>query len=132
MRPYNGCRGTTALQKSSCRLYQQEDFRLFQLVITSPFSIFLKSLQRNAFPIKHRISEIVNPIPHDGCQSVLSSLVLHGLVLVAEDKEIDGRVKLCLLLGVLVEAGVRDVIIIASLHLILEFLQAVVVRPFQR
>ena len=51
-------------------------------------------------------------------------------MLVAEDEEVDARVKLCLLLGVLVEAGVRNVIVIAAFHLVLEFLQAMVVRPF--
>ena len=59
-----------------------------------------------------------------------AGLILHWLVLVAEDEEIDGRVKLCLLLGILVEAGFGDVIVIAALHLVLEFFQSVVVRSF--
>ena len=53
-------------------------------------------------------------------------------MLVAEDEEINGRIQGCLLLGVLVKSGVRDVVVIATFHLILELLQAVVVRPAQR
>ena len=62
---------------------------------------------------------------------MVAGLVLHGFVLVAEDEEVDGWVELRLLLGVLVEAGVGDVVIIAAFHLVFEFLQAVLVRPFQ-
>ena len=57
-------------------------------------------------------------------------LVLHGLVLVAEDEEVDTWVELGLLLGVLVKTGFWHVVVIATFHLVLEFLQAVVVRSF--
>ena len=60
-----------------------------------------------------------------------AGLILHWLVLVAEDEEVDTWVKSGLLLCVLVQSGIGDVIVIAALHLVLEFLQAVVVRPFQ-
>ena len=62
---------------------------------------------------------------------MVAALILHGLVLVAKDEEIDAWVKLGLLLGILIEAGVGDIVIIASFHLVLELLQAMVVRPFQ-
>ena len=62
---------------------------------------------------------------------MVSGLVLHGLVLVAEDEEVDGGVELCLLLGVLVKAGVGDIVVVASFHLVVELLQAMPVRPAQ-
>ena len=62
---------------------------------------------------------------------MLARLVLHGLVLVAEDEKVDARVEGDLLLGVLIETGLRDIVVITALHLVLEFLQAVVVRPTQ-
>ena len=62
---------------------------------------------------------------------MITALVLHGLVLVAEDEEIDGGIQSSLLLGVLIQTGLRDVVVIAALHLVLELLQPVVVRPAQ-
>ena len=60
---------------------------------------------------------------------MVACLVLHGFVLVAKDKEVNVGVECGLLLGILVEAGVRDVIVIAAFHFVLEFFQTVVVRP---
>ena len=57
--------------------------------------------------------------------------VLHGLVLVAEDEEVNCWVESGLLLGVLVKAGVRDVVVIAALHFVVEFFQTMLVRPTQ-
>ena len=62
---------------------------------------------------------------------MVAGLVLHGLVLVAENEEVDARVEGDLLLGVLIETGLRDILVIAALHLVLEFLQSVLVRPTQ-
>ncbi len=103
----------------------------FNLLKVLYLQIFLKPLQPNPFPIKHRVCEIINPIPHDSRQSMVASLVLHGLVLVAKDEKVDGWVKLGLLLCVLIKAGLRDIIVITTLHLVFQFFQAVFVRPFQ-
>ena len=92
--------------------------------------LLLKIFQFDRLSVKNGISEIINPITYNGGQSMVTRLVLHGFVLMAKDKKVDTLVKGGLFLGVLVEAGVRDVIVIASLHLVLEFLQSVVVRPF--
>ena len=92
---------------------------------------WFKPPQLNFFPIKHRIRKIIDPIAHDSGQSMVASFVLHGLVLVAEDEEIDGWVEVGLLLGILVEARFWDVIVIAAFHFVFEFLQAVVMRPSQ-
>ena len=62
---------------------------------------------------------------------MVAGFVLHRLVLVAEDEEVYRRIELRLLLGVLVETGVGNVVVIAALHLVFEFFQAVVVRPTQ-
>ena len=85
-----------------------------------PFTLstLLKPPQLNAFPIKHRITEIINPVAHNCSQGMVAGGVLHGLVLVAEDEEVDGWVEGGLLLGVLVKAGVGDVVVIAALHLV--------------
>ncbi len=60
---------------------------------------------------------------------MVAGLVLHGLVLMAEDEEVNRWVESGLLLGVLVKAGLRDIIVIAALHFVLELFQAVTVRP---
>ena len=62
---------------------------------------------------------------------MVTRFVLHGFVLVAEDEEINRRVKGGLLLSVLVKASVGDVVVIAALHFVFELFQTVVVRPFQ-
>ena len=102
----------------------------FNLLKVLYLQIFLKPLQPNPFPIKHRVCKIINPIPHDSGQSMVASLILHRLMLVAEDEKVDARVKVGLLLGVLVEARFWNVVVITSLHLVFQFLQAVLVRPF--
>ena len=83
-----------------------------------------KMFQYHLFSIKHRVGEIINPVSHNGGYGVVAGLVLHGLVLVAEDEEVDGGVELCLLLGVLVKAGVGDIVVVASFHFVVELLQA--------
>ena len=87
------------------------------LIVLLVFIIF----QFYLFPIKHGISKVINPVAHDSGQGMVAGLVLHRLVLVAEDEKIDGWVKLCLLLGILVETGVGDVVVIAAFHLVFEF-----------
>ena len=62
---------------------------------------------------------------------MVAGWVLHRFVLVSEYEEVNRRIELGLLLGVLVETGVGNVVVIAALHFVLEFFQAVVVRPFQ-
>ena len=62
---------------------------------------------------------------------MITALVLHGLVLVAEDEEIDGGIQSSLLLGVLIQTGLRDVVVIAALHLLVELLEAMPMRPPQ-
>ena len=93
------------------------------------WEIFLKPFQLNLFPVKHRVCEIINPISHDGGQGMVTCFVLHWLVLMTKNEEVDARVKGSLLLGILVKAGVRDVVVIAALHLVLELFQTVFVRP---
>ena len=88
---------------------------------------FPKPPQLNALSVKHSVCEIINPIPYDSGQGMVASLVLHGFVLMSEDEEVDARVKGGLLLGVLVKTCVGDVVVIATLHLVLELLQTVVV-----
>ena len=92
-------------------------------------SVFFEPFQLNLLSIKHRISKIINPIPYNSGQGMVASLVLHRLVLVAEDEEVNAWVKGSLLLGVLVEAGVLDVVGIATFYFVFELFQAVVVRP---
>ena len=57
--------------------------------------------------------------------------VLHGFMLVTKDEKVNRGVNFCLLLGVLVKAGVRDVVVIAALHFVVEFFQTMLVRPTQ-
>ena len=83
---------------------------------------FFKPPQLNRLPIKHRVGEIIDPVPHDGGQGMVASLVLHGLVLMSKDEEVDRWVKGGLLLDVLVKACVGDVVVIAALHFVLELL----------
>jgi len=90
-------------------------------------SFLFKSLQFNTFPVKYGISGIIQPIAHDSRQSMVAALVLHGLVLMAENEEINCWVELGLLLGVLVEARFGNVVVIAVLHFIVQLLQAVLV-----
>lgn len=62
----------------------------------------LKTSQLHLFPIKHRIRKIINPIADHRRQGMLASLVLHRLMLVAKDEEVNARVEVGLLLGILV------------------------------
>ena len=96
----------------------------------APF-LFLKRHQFNILTVKHCVCEVINPVAYNGCQGVVAGSVLHWLVLVAEDKEVNSRVEFCLLLSVLVEACLGYVVVIASFHLITQFLQTVLVRPTQ-
>ena len=89
--------------------------------------LIVELFQGNGFSVKDGVSEIIKPIPHNGRQSMVASLVLHGLVLVAENKEVNAGVELSLLLGILVKAGFGNVVVIATFHFVLELFQAVIV-----
>ena len=53
---------------------------------------------------------------------MVARLILHGLVLVTEDEEVDAWVMGGFLLSILEKACFGDIVVIASLHFVLEFL----------
>ena len=53
---------------------------------------------------------------------MVASLVLHRLVLMAEDEKVNAWVKLGLFLGILVKTGLWDIVVIATFHLVFQFL----------
>ena len=87
--------------------------------------------QFNAFSVKNGISEVTEPVADNGSPGVVAGCVLHGLVLVTENEEVDARVEQGLLLRVLVKPCLLHVVIIAALHLVFQLFQSVIVRPFQ-
>ena len=93
-------------------------------------SLFFKPLQFNVFPVKNGVSEIPNPVADNGSLGMFAGFVLHGLVLMTENEEINAWVKLRLFLCILVKPRLFNIVVITAFHLIFQFFQSVIVRPF--